>query len=231
MLFRSPTPDSAFDVPGVDNSPADSGPAPVANQAALPDDKVIIPSVTAAEIIPPLELPEPPRKQGRHPKGCKCGRCIQSGGTGGYEKGGTKRPATAKTKPAVNNDDDDDIPDFSDVTGEARPSEPKPLPSNPAATASVDYATMAGLTFDVSVGVLTTVFGPEWQPRSPEEKATVVGPLAAYMKAQGMTDLPPGVVLAIVAVAYSAPRLQATSTKQKITGAWLWLKSKIFRKK
>lgn len=155
----------------------------------------------------PGVIPEPP-KTGRHPKGCKCGRCIQSGGTGGYEKGGAKRrtPGTGA------------VPSFADVL------------SQPESPSGPDYSQLAGMTFDMSVGMATMIFGPEWQPRSPDEKAVVVAPLAAYMKSKGMSDLPPGMVLSLVCIAYAAPRLQAPTTKQKVVGIWLWIKSKFGRK-
>lgn len=167
---------------------------------------------------PPEPSPEPPKGRGRHPKGCKCGRCIQSGGSGGYEKGGSKPPGS-QNGATSSGTENHGRPDFSDILG------------NTAQAAETDYGALANIFFDTGVGVTTMFFGPEWQPRSPEEKSMVTAPLAVYLKSKGMTDLPPGVILSIVILAYSAPRLQAPSTKQKLQGGWIWLKSKIFRKK
>ena len=193
--------------------PADSSvpfsPPPPVNPPAenVVDNSV---PVTASD---PAPAPEPPRGRGRHPKGCKCGRCIQSGGTGGYEKGGAKPPVNGSRAASAEN------PDFSDILGQT------------AQATGTDYGALASLFFDTGTGIATTIFGNEWQAKSPEEKQMVCGPLAVYLKSRGMTDLPPGVVLSIVCLAYSAPRLQAPSTKQKLGMWWLWIKSKIFRKK
>ena len=193
------------------------------------DEAANSPAVESIEIPASEPIIKPPPR-GRHPKGCTCGKCIQSGGTGGYEKGGTKRktpnPDISANGSAANNDQG---ADFSDVIGgnEQRKTE-SVLPVNPS---GVNYDALAGMTFDLTVGTLTTVFGPEWQPKSPEEKQSVVIPLSAYMKSKNFSDLPPGMVLCVMVVAYSSTRLQTPNTKQKITGAWLWLKSKFFRKK
>lgn len=205
-------------------NPSAMEPLPVSTpDTSIPIETVVAQVTTENILVDPA--PQPPAGRGRHPKGCKCGRCKQSGGTGGYEKGGTKPRIPA----------DNIKPDFSDVTGEpvngAKQPDFSDVLGQTAQATGTDYGVLASLFFDTGTGVATTIFGPEWQPRNPEEKAMVTGPLAVYLKSRGMTDLPPGVVLSIVCLAYSAPRLQAPSTKQKLGLWWMWVKSKIFRKK
>lgn len=88
----------------------------------------------------------------------------------------------------------------------------KPKPVGPP----VDYGKLANVMFDMGVGLLTTGFGPEWQPENPDERQMIIDPLATYLESQGFTDLPPGVVLSIVVIAYSAKRIHHPNTKAKL---------------
>jgi hypothetical protein len=217
-----------------ENIPAEPIPPVNENLNPIPTSELPPANSPIETPIAPLEIPasEPvikPPARGRHPKGCNCGKCIQSGGTGGYEKGGTKRKATSEKLSADGDTSNyDQGADFSDVTGGEPRKNENVLPVNPA---GVNYDALAAMTFDLTVGTLTTVFGPEWQPKSTEEKSSVVIPLSAYMKSKNFSDLPPGMVLCVMVIAYSSTRLQAPNTKQKLAGAWMWLKSKLFRRK
>jgi hypothetical protein len=99
---------------------------------------------------------------------------------------------------------------------------------------------MAGMLFDMSTGTLAVVLGPEWQARPSQEvtlpdgrkqvvdeRMNVVSALAKYLESKEVKDIPPGIMLTVVVLAYAAPRFQAPSTKAKIVGGWTWLKSKI----
>lgn len=99
-----------------------------------------------------------------------------------------------------------------------------------AANIAVDYKLMSEATFDLSVGVLSNSLGPEWQPKTPEERQSVCTALETYFKFKQVKDLPPGLALTIVVVAYSAPRLKEPSTSSKLRLAWTWIKVKILRK-
>lgn len=88
----------------------------------------------------------------------------------------------------------------------------KPKPVGPP----VDYGKLANVMFDMGVGILATGFGPEWQPENPEERQMIIDPLSTYLESQGFTDLPPGVVLSIVVIAYSAKRIHHPNTKAKL---------------
>jgi hypothetical protein len=117
---------------------------------------------------------------------------------------------------------------FDDLLG-AQPPGQSPLPNLNGEV--VDYTKLAEITFALSTGMLSGVFGPEWQPESEEEKKSVVLPLAAYYKSKDVSDLPPGVLLAVVVGAYSIRRLPKPGTSNKIKAAWFWVKSKFTRKK
>lgn len=93
----------------------------------------------------------------------------------------------------------------------------------------VDYDGLAGQCFDISSGLMTMAVGPEWQPESPDERTAVVKPLAIYMESKGVSDIPPGVLLAIVITGYAAKRVRHPNTSAKIVLLWKWIKSKIFR--
>lgn len=101
-------------------------------------------------------------------------------------------------------------------------------------TPAVDFTALAGSLVDMSTGTAATVLGPEWQPRSPEERQLLVTHLAAYLKAKDVKDIPPGWMLVIVLGAYSLPRLSQPATKEKLRFGWTWLKIKVipfFRRK
>jgi hypothetical protein len=83
---------------------------------------------------------------------------------------------------------------------------------------TVNYRKFAEQMFDMTTGIATGALGPEWKPKNPEERESVVVPLEVYLRSQEIPDLPPGVVLAIVVCAYAAPRLREPATKEKIAG-------------
>jgi len=93
-----------------------------------------------------------------------------------------------------------------------------------------DFAKLGEMVFDLSTGTLSMALGPEWKPQSPEERAMVSNAIGQYLKSKEISDIPPGVMLAVVVLAYSAPRLNAPSTKEKIARGWLWLKAKFTRR-
>lgn len=108
------------------------------------------------------------------------------------------------------------VPDFSDMTPEA---------------AATDYSAMSAMIFDSSTGILTMTFGPEWQPQSPQERDAVTKALATYLQAKQVKDIPPGMMLAVVILAYSAQRLKAPTTANKLVMVWTWIKTKLFKRR
>lgn len=115
--------------------------------------------------------------------------------------------------------------DFSDLTQAAVPG------------GAVDYQGIAGMTFDMSTGMLSNMFGPEWLARRDEpgsdkskERDHMIAAIANYMRSKDMPDMPPGIMLTICCVAYAAPRFQQPSTKSKIAAMWVWLSGKFKRK-
>ena len=101
----------------------------------------------------------------------------------------------------------------------------------PAPLANVpDFSKLGEMVFDLSTGTLSMALGPEWKPQSPEERAMVSNAIGQYLKSKEISDIPPGIMLAVVVLAYSAPRLNAPSTKEKIARGWLWLKAKFTRR-
>lgn len=92
---------------------------------------------------------------------------------------------------------------------------------------SVDYGVMASALFDMSTGTAANIFGPEWMPRSPEERNMVVEALRTYLASKQVKDIPPGLMLTIIIVAYSAPRLNAPPTREKIKFGWTFFKMKV----
>lgn len=137
-------------------------------------------------------------------------------------------------------------PDFSDIRGKtgqapgavpgAGQAGPEPSPASPAAAPAatppkpVDYRALSELTFGITTQALARFLGPEWLPKDDAEKNSVTVPLAVWYQSMNLPDLPPGAVVALVAVGYASVRFQAPTTRQKLGGVWNWLKGK-FKKK
>ena len=126
------------------------------------------------------------------------------------------RPKGSRNRPKA--------PDFSDLA--TKPAIP------------VDYAKLSNVIFDLTTGVAVSYFGPEWQPKTPEEKNSVTQALEEYLKVKEVKDIPPGLMLTIIVACYAAPRLRepGTSTKlavwwEKIKFGWGWFKFKFLGKK
>src|SRR5262249_53453538 len=86
------------------------------------------------------------------------------------------------------------------------------------------------MSFDMGAGIMSRIFGPEWNPTNAEERAAVVNAIKNYYESVNMPDIPPGYMLCFVLAAYSAPRLAQQPTKTKLQAAWLWLKMRFQRK-
>lgn len=73
---------------------------------------------------------------------------------------------------------------------------------------------MAGIFF----GVAQQIGGDEWQP-TPIERENIGVAAGVYANSKGVEDLPPGLALAIVVIAYAAPRFTKPQTRQKMSQA------------
>lgn len=175
------------------------------------------PSATTADIIGEDELLSPPSQTPPIPPTASSNPSLPMPApqaNNGQEpiKRGRGRPVGSKT---VNR-----APDFSDVE---RINE-----------VQVDYGLLAGSLFDMGTGTAATVFGPEWMPRDENERKMVVEALRVYLAAKQVKDIPPGLMLTVILVAYSAPRLNAPPTKAKLSMGWTWFKMRVsgfFRRK
>lgn len=120
-------------------------------------------------------------------------------------------------------------PDFSDLPPNAANGESGGPAIDGGATLEpdpVNYQALGAITFDTSVGVLTMVFGPEWQPENSVERQQVVDSLARYFQVKGVSDIPPGVMLTIVCLTYSASRFRQPATSTKLRLTWTWFRTK-----
>lgn len=122
--------------------------------------------------------------------------------TNGETRRGRGRPRGSRNKP-----------NFDDVT---------------AAETVVNYDELAGFVFDSSTGTLAMALGDEWRARSDDERKSVVAVLAVYLKSKQVKDIPPGVMLTIVLLAYATPRLKEPATASKIKLGWSWLRFKVW---
>lgn len=216
------------DVKPVETAPANTPPVATVSAPPIGNEP---PPVHQAQPIPAPAPQIPPPGKGNRDLNYYMGLDWSKGNAELAKEQGVSRQAiremrikVEKAKAAGN------TPSFADVT--------KP---NPAAVPLdvVDYDQMAATVFDMSTGLLTTAFGNEWQPRPPEqpgmpgERDGVCAALSLYFKSKQAKDIPPGLMLTAVIIAYSAPRLRAPNTASKLQAGWTWLKLKLskFRKK
>jgi len=108
------------------------------------------------------------------------------------------------------------VPDFSDLA-------PAPAEAPP------DYDLLAAMVFDTSTGALTLLLGPEWQPQNEQERTQMVGALKRYLEAKQVKDIPPGYLLALVVLIYSAPRFHQPETKKRLILFTAWFKAKLWQ--
>jgi hypothetical protein len=108
---------------------------------------------------------------------------------------------------------DDDLPDPNAEPEPARPQAESPRP--------VDYRALASFACDMTAGGLSSFFGPHWNyakspaPGMPDEREMMIAHLAAYLEANQIQDIPPGMMLAISVVGYAAPRIFLTIKMKK----------------
>lgn len=62
-----------------------------------------------------------------------------------------------------------------------------------------------------------------------DERAQGIDAFTTYYKAKGVTDVPPGVIIAIWGLGYIGPRMAMPQTKSRLQLAWSWIKTKFAR--
>lgn len=97
-----------------------------------------------------------------------------------------------------------------------------PPPPPPKAMDQFDAAGAAATAATIAVGV--TAFGDEWVPR-PGEGENLQAAFAAYFRAKGVADVPPGLALCIALLGYAGPRFTQPKTLTRLQKFKLWLAS------
>lgn len=129
---------------------------------------------------------------------------------------GPGRPKGAKNKPKA--------PDFSDIQTQA--------------VAIVNHEELSAQIFDLTTGIFSAYFGPEWAPKNEDERKSVVMPLAKYLKSKDVKDIPPGMMVCFVVAVYSASRINQPGTRSRLQEwwgkmklGWAWFKFKFLGKR
>lgn len=111
----------------------------------------------------------------------------------------------------------------------------KPGPAA-APVAKVDTLNAARAVCNSVVAALVIVFGEEWAPRDKTEADALSGAVKNYFDAKGAVEVSPGTALALVVLAYSAPRLKHENTRGKllrmkdgVVRGLAWLKGRFSR--
>lgn len=73
-------------------------------------------------------------------------------------------------------------------------------------------------------------FGPEWAPQQVagqiDERGQMSTAWAEYFRAKGLSDIPPGMAIAIAMGSYTLPRLAMPTTKSRFTRLGAWFKNR-----
>lgn len=192
--------------------------------AQLTTSDALVSTDTASTPATPPTPPEKPadlnleslgKNKGGRPKGVKddpnTPRQLASKAKSHHKKPAPK-PVTTAAPP----------PDFTDL------GEPTGIVDGGIGTETTptDYQQLAEVSFDMGTSTLSMVLGPEWQPKSKDERASVCVALETYYRTKQVGDMPPGVMLCFVLLAYSAPRLREPSTQEKLKIGFAWLKNR-----
>jgi hypothetical protein len=212
------------------SKPAETTAPPITGAETITD----IPASPPVNPAPPIDFTQTPpvdakpgQDQERGPGGKFASRKKAKDGTFRGRPMGAKN---LKNRTQNNEGQFDDEPSFDDIQPESTPS---------VEQVETDYKMLAETLFNMSTGTLCMLLGPEWQAREIQivkqpggndvvydEKRTVCSALEVYLRSKQATDLPPGMILTMVCIAYAAPRIQAPSTNERLKLAWAWVKRK-----
>lgn len=111
----------------------------------------------------------------------------------------------------------------------APPRPPKPAPAPPAVQSPlpINYTELGRTAANIWFNVGQLPFGEDWAPNTQEgEHEIVAGAFRDYFKAKNVTEIDPTIGLCLVLGGYALKRAAKPTARDKIKGAWLWLKSK-----
>jgi hypothetical protein len=144
----------------------------------------------------------------------------------GYTKDGAIRRAPGRKKSTnLLGEAQRDL--LSSVTPKARREQQQKTINEPAPI-PVDYQALGELAANLWFNVGQMVLGEDWAPSvENKEPQAVAGAFKDYFKSKQITQIDPGLQLVIVLGAYTLQRVNKPTVKQKFTGAFEWIKSKI----
>lgn len=109
---------------------------------------------------------------------------------------------------------------------------PESAEETPELSPQMSLAAESAAAIYINTGVV--FFGAEWLPdRETTEKEELVAAFEQYLLAKGITDIPPGLALAITMFGYAAKRFERPQTKTRLTQLAYWAHYQInrFRRK
>lgn len=191
-----------------DGAPNGEAPETVAGDAPPP----VLTTVEPAEPVAPADEIDPAAPYGRKADGtpkAKPGRKSASEQTGEEERATharvesvTQAPPRVKRAPTI----------------------------APAPSVAVDYQALGRTAANLWFNVGQIPFGDDWAPNTAQgEHEIVAGGFRDYFKAKNVTEIDPTVSLCLILGSYALARVNKPTVKERIKGAWLWVKTKIKR--
>jgi hypothetical protein len=203
-------------------------PPPIDQGAAKSATPVSTASIVAADTEqfpardPLAPTPKPGDAQGTPPAGSEPPPPEFPDKPPGYK--GTGRPAGSKTRKAPPKPNSGKSFVDTEIMDDERAKPP------------VDYVALAGVAVDMTTQTLAMLIGPEWilgrielpNGESVSERPMIVGPMAKWLEAKEVPDLPPGAILLLALGMYASRRARVPNTREKIGGMFAWAKGKLF---
>jgi len=110
------------------------------------------------------------------------------------------------------------------------PPKPQLPPSTPAPPPIViDYDALARLAATLWFEVPQPIFGRDWAPADKDEANTIAAAFRRYFISAGITDIPPGIALALSLGSYTIARVNKPTVKERLMGMFEWIRSKTKR--
>lgn len=135
---------------------------------------------------------------------------------------GRKADGTPRGKPGRPKKDDAQRDRLNSVNP-APPRKPRPTP--PPAPMPTNYDGAATIAANAFFGVGIALLGEDWQPDvQAKEHENVRSAFKNYFVSAGISDIPPGIALAMTLGAYAMVRIPRPTVQTRMQKLWSWVK-------
>lgn len=171
------------------------------------------PELPGIDPAPPAPEPAPPPDDGTDPEAPY----------------GRKADGTPRAKPGRKKAADEAAARLESVTpAPPRVTKAVPIAAPAPIAASVDYKALGETAATLWFNVPQPLLGEEWGPNEGEPRL-IADAFSRYFKSTGVSDIPPGMALALVLTSYTMARLTKPTIKDRFVMGFKWLMSRVKR--